>query len=189
MLVAYNNYYKTEYKSQDALNIRVIKTKAHIHIFFVFDMLIVIRCYCFWMVVSQGGESLLIIYEIAFKTSLENLLHGNKCSRYTWPGKASRCEADTDARGSRPRPRYPCAPVIGYTCARAETQPGARRDCPGWAVHMTPRGTPRWGRGSFRIWGSQDGELASVQLLFVVYRRLVTRCCRFLALTSHTGQT
>lgn len=124
-------------------------------------MLIVFRCYYFCMVGSQGGESLLIMKSY-FKTSLESLLQRKECSRYTWPGKASRCEADADARGSRPHPPLSVRACDWFTPVREQkhSNTGARWDCPGWAVDVTPRGAPR--RGSFRIWGSletQDGEL------------------------------
>ncbi len=149
-------------------------------------MLIVFRCYCFWMVGSQEGESLLIIYEIAFKTPLENLLHGNKCSRYTWPGKASRCEADTDARGSRPRPRYPCAPVIGsHLCASRNTAavPAELWTWPRAVLHAEAEA--RSGSEGVRMVSSRVcNRCSSCTVVF-----LVTCCCRFLALTSHTGQT
>jgi len=59
-----------------------------------------------------------------FKISLGNWLKcKEECPRYTWPGKTSRCEPDTDARRSRPRPLLPVRHLwLVHTCARAQTQ-------------------------------------------------------------------
>ncbi len=86
-------------------------------------MLIVIRCYCFWMVGSQGAKSLLIIYEIAFKTPLENLLHGNNVLATPDQVKPAGVKQTQTRADLGPAPAIRARLWLVHTCARAETQP------------------------------------------------------------------